>query len=95
MLVWLRRTAGLVLALAAAGGVVGFADAPHEEVASALAVPRPVPAPHPLPAPRDPEYAIAYQRGYSDRAGGRVLVERWVLAGTAFRERVTVNGVLL
>jgi hypothetical protein len=95
VLIWLRRTAGLVLALAAAGGVVSFAAPPHRDVTTALAVPRPVPAPRPVLAPRDPEYAIAYQRGYAERAGGRVLVERWVLAGTAFRERVTAAGVLL
>lgn len=86
---------GLVLVLAAAGGVVSFAAPPHGNIAPALAVPRPVPAPRPTPAPRDPAFAIAYERGYAARAGNRVLVERWVLAGAAFRERITVDGVLL
>jgi hypothetical protein len=94
VLIWLRRTAGLVLAVAAAGGVVSFAPSPHA-TARAVAVPLAVPAPRPVLAPRDPADTIVYQRGYETSGEKRVLVERWVLAGTAFRERITVDGVLL
>jgi hypothetical protein len=83
-----------VLALAAAGGVVGFTPSP-DTVVEAVAAPRRLPAPRPVPAPRDPADAIVYQRGYTRHGADRVLVERWVLAGVAFRERVTVDGVLL
>lgn len=95
MLVWLRRVAGLVLVLAATGGVVSFASSPHRAIVPAVAVPRPVPPARPIVLPADPAHAIVYQRGYERRSAGRVLVERWVLAGVAFRERVTVDGVLL
>jgi hypothetical protein len=94
-LVWLRRIVGLVLALAATGGIVSFTASPRTAVTPVVAVPRPVPPARPVPLPSDPEHAIVYQRGYETGAGGRVLVERWVLAGAAFRERVTVDGVLL
>jgi hypothetical protein len=83
-----------VLALAAAGGVASFTPSP-DGVVRAVAAPRALPAPRPVPAPRDPADAIVYQRGYRARGAERVLVERWVLAGVAFRERVTVDGVLL
>lgn len=95
MLVWLRRVTGLVLVLAATGGVVSFASSPHRAIVPAVAVPRPLPPARPIVLPEDPAYAIVYQRGYETRSAGRVLVERWVLAGAAFRERVTVDGVLL
>lgn len=94
-MVWLRRTAGLVLALAATGGVVSFTASPHTAITPVVAVPGPVPPARPVPLPSDPEHAIVYQRGFETGAAGRVLVERWVLAGAAFRERVTVDGVLL
>lgn len=60
-----------------------------------VAVPRPLPAPRPVPLPADPANAIVYQRGYESRENGRVLIERWVLPGAAFRERTTLDGVLL
>lgn len=87
----LRRIAGLGLVVVAAGGVAGAAPAPREVVAP-VAVPRAAPVARPVPAPVDPARAIVYQRGYEPGSGRRVLVERWVMAGTAFRERVTVDG---
>ena len=94
VLVWLKRTAGLVLALAATGGVASFTPSP-DGVVVAVAEPLPLPAPRPVPAPRDPADGIVYERGYKAHGADRVLVERWVLAGVAFRERVTVDGALL
>lgn len=93
MFVWVRRVAGLVFVLAAAGGVFGYAQE-QVVVGPAVAVPRPLPPARPLLMPVDPAHAIVYQRGYEPRSGQRVLVERWVMAGAAFRERVTVDGVL-
>ena len=95
MLVWLRRVAGLVLVLAATGGVVSFASSPHRAITPTVAVPRPLPPARPTLLPSEGSYAIVYQRGYETRSAGRVLVERWVLTGAAFRERVTVDGVLV
>lgn len=88
----MRRIAGLVLALAAAGGVVSFAPAPDVVAGPVVGVPLPLPPARPIPLPLDPAHAIVYQRGYEPGSGRSVLVERWVLAGTAFRERVTVDG---
>lgn len=59
---------------------------------AAVAVPRPLLPAHPLTQQDDPAHAIVYMRGYDRRSGHRVLVERWYLPGTAFRERVTVDG---
>jgi hypothetical protein len=91
---WVRRIAGLVLVLAAVGGVFGFVRAPEGVAGPAVAAPAPSPTARPLVMPVDPAHAIVYQRGYEPRSRERVLVERWVMAGAAFRERVTVDGVL-
>lgn len=90
----MRRVTGLLLVLAAAGGVVSFAPVREVVVAPVVAPPRPVPPSVPVPLPVDPAHAIVYQRGYETRDGRRALVERWVLAGTAFRERTIVDGVI-
>lgn len=95
MFAWVRRIAGLGLVLAAAGGVVTFAQASEVMAGPAVAVPRPSPSARPIPMPVDPAHAIVYQRGYQPSSGRRVRVERWVMAGTAFRERTTVDGALL
>lgn len=95
MFVWVRRIASLGLVLAAAGGVVGYVYTPEGVVGPAVAVPRPLPPARPILMPVDPAHAIVYQRGYEPRSGRRVLVERWVMAGVAFRERVTVDGALV
>lgn len=86
---------GLGLALAAAGGVFSFVPASHVAAGPVVAVPGPLPPARPIPLPLDPAHAIAYQRGYEPGPGRSTLVERWVMAGTAFRERVTVDGRLL
>ncbi|TDV53568.1 hypothetical protein [Actinophytocola oryzae] len=91
MLSWLRRIAGLGIALAAAGAVVSFVPSIQVGGGSGLAVPRPLPAPLPILVTRDPAYAIAYQRGYEPDSSPRVLVERWVTEAGVVRERVTVD----
>jgi hypothetical protein len=93
--VWVRRIVGLALTLAAAGGVFSFVPAPHVVAGPVIAVPGPLPPARPIPLPLDPAHAIVYQRGYEPGPGRSVLVERWLMAGTAFRERVTVDGRLL
>ena len=95
MFVLVRRIAGLVLVLAAAGGVVGYVPMPEVVAGPAVAVPRPLTPARPILMSVDPAYAIVYQRGHESRLGKRVLVERWVMAGAAFRERVTVDGALV
>jgi hypothetical protein len=64
-------------------------------VAPVVAAPRPLPSARPVPLPADPASAVVYQRGYEPRGDQLVLIERWVLPGAAFRERVTADGVLL
>jgi hypothetical protein len=93
--VLVRRIASLALVLAAAGGVVGYVQTQEVVAGPAVAVPRSLPPARPIPMPVDPAHAIVYQRGYEPRSGQRVLVERWVMAGAAFRERVTVDGALV
>lgn len=94
MLVWVRRIAGVALALAAAGGVFSFAPVPHAPE-PVVAVPASLQPARPVPVPLDPAHAIVYQRGYEPGPAHNVLVERWLMGGTAFRERVTVDGRLL
>ena len=85
---------GLALALAAAGGVFSFAPVPHV-AGPVVAIPASLPTARPVPLPLDPAHAIVYQRGYEPGRSQNVLVERWLMAGTAFRERITVDGRLL